>query len=112
MCMLEIVLTKVVLQKDYNMHNTPLFETGCDFGAPPTPHSDLPWSQQNWSPTFRDFPILELSLPRGADPLAAHLTHQVYSPGPKAYPRHKFFEIEVTWDVEKRLRSAPAKEWF
>ena len=47
MCMLEIVLTKVVLQKDYNSHNTPLFETGCDFGPPPTPHSDLLWSQQN-----------------------------------------------------------------
>ena len=39
---LGIVLTKVVLQKDYNKHNTPLFETGCDFGPPPTPHSDLP----------------------------------------------------------------------
>ena len=58
MCMLEIVLTKVVLQKDYNSHNTPLFETGCDFGPPPTPHSDLAWSQQNWRseiPVFDPF---------------------------------------------------------
>ena len=96
MCMLGIVLTKVVLQKDYNRHNTHLFETGCDFGPPPTPHSDLPRSQQNRSPIFRDFPILKLSLPRGADTLVDHLTHKVYSPGPKAYPRHKIFEIEVS----------------
>ena len=55
---LGIVLTKVVLQKDYNKHNTPLFETGCDFGPPPTPHSDLAWSQQNWRseiPVFDPF---------------------------------------------------------
>ena len=58
MCMLEIVLTKVVLQKDYNSPNTPLFETGCDFGPHPTPHSDLAWSQQNWRseiPVFDPF---------------------------------------------------------
>ena len=58
MCTLGIVLTKVVLQKDYNNHNTPLFETGCDFGPPTTPHSDLAWSQQNWRseiPVFDPF---------------------------------------------------------
>ena len=107
---LGIVLTKVVLQKDYNKHNTPLFETGCDFGPPPTPHRDLPWSQQNRSSIFRDFPIFKLSFPRGADTLADHLTHKVYFPGTKAYPRHKIFEIEVTWGIEKRPGSAPAKQ--
>ena len=110
MCTLGIVLTKVVLQKDYNNHNTPLFETRCDFGAPPTPHSELARDLPNRGSEIPRFVHFGAPIARRADPLADHRTHLGCSPGPKEHPRHKIFGIEVSCGIEKRSGSAPAKQ--
>ena len=102
MCMLEIVLTKVVLQKDYNSHNTPLFETGCDFGPPPTPHSDLAWSQQNWRSEISGFADFGAPIARRGGTLGDHPARLGCSPGPIGHPRHNSFQIEVPCGIEKR----------
>ena len=94
MCILRVVLTKVVLQKYPSNHNTPLFETGCDFGPPPTPHSSLACDQQNRRSNISIFAHFGAPSVRGGGTLDDHRTRLGCSPGSKERPRHKIFEIK------------------
>ena len=109
-CTLGAEIAKAALQKVSYDRKTLLFETRCDFGAPPTPHSELPRDLPNRGSGIPRFAHFGAPIVWRGGTLADHLTHLGCSPGSKEHPRHKFFEIEVTWGIEKRPGSAPAKQ--